>query len=87
MGVALPRDRLDRLQILGLGVRNDPLDNVARTNLAETYEVGPTECQELPTGNYDVSVLAGIAGGAASRVGASSSHQSATEPCSLIAKS
>ena len=39
---------------------------VAPANLAETYEGPlPTDCQELPTGNYDVNVLAGIAGGRA----------------------
>jgi hypothetical protein len=32
---------------------------------AETYESVPVDCQELPTGNYDVNVLAGIAGGRA----------------------
>lgn len=34
-------------------------------NLAETYERIPVDCQELPTGNYDVNVLTGIAGGRA----------------------
>lgn len=34
-------------------------------NLAETYERVPVDCQELPTGNYDVNALSGIAGGAA----------------------
>lgn len=38
---------------------------VAPGNLAETYEGIPVDCQELPTGNYDVNVLAGIAGGRA----------------------
>ena len=33
---------------------------------AETYERVPVDCQELPTGNYDVNVLTGIAGGRAS---------------------
>lgn len=32
---------------------------------AETYERIPVECQELPTGNYDVNILTGIAGGRA----------------------
>lgn len=32
---------------------------------AETYERIPVDCQELPTGNYDVNVLTGIAGGRA----------------------
>ncbi|MEM1414690.1 MAG: hypothetical protein AAGH15_07310 [Myxococcota bacterium] len=31
-------------------------------NLAELYEAGPTECQELPTGNYDLIVIGGLAG-------------------------
>lgn len=34
-------------------------------NTAETYERIPIECQELPTGNYDINVLSGIAGGMA----------------------
>ena len=34
-------------------------------NLAEVYERIPVDCQEIPTGNYDVNVLSGIAGGAA----------------------
>ncbi len=32
---------------------------------AETLERIPVDCQELPTGNYDINVLAGIAGGRA----------------------
>ncbi len=32
-------------------------------NLAETLERIPVECQEMPTGNYDINVLTGIAGG------------------------
>lgn len=32
---------------------------------AETYERIPVDCQELPTGNYDVNILTGIAGGRA----------------------
>ncbi|MFK7987061.1 MAG: hypothetical protein AB8I08_13640 [Sandaracinaceae bacterium] len=32
---------------------------------AETYERIPVDCQEMPTGNYDVNVLSGIAGGRA----------------------
>jgi hypothetical protein len=31
-------------------------------NVAETYERIFVDCQELPTGNYDVNVLAGLAG-------------------------
>jgi hypothetical protein len=31
-------------------------------NAAEIYETQRSECQELPTGNYDVNVLAGVAG-------------------------
>ncbi|MFO0681952.1 MAG: hypothetical protein U0234_07875 [Sandaracinus sp.] len=31
-------------------------------NVAEIYEAQRSECQELPTGNYDVNVLAGVAG-------------------------
>lgn len=38
---------------------------IAPGNLAETYERIPVDCQELPTGNYDVNVLTGIAGGRA----------------------
>lgn len=34
-------------------------------NLAEIYERIPVDCQEIPTGNYDVNVLSGIAGGRA----------------------
>lgn len=33
-------------------------------NLAETYERIWVDCQELPTGNYDVNVLSGLAGAA-----------------------
>ena len=36
---------------------------IAPGNIAELYEGRPTDCQELPTGNYDVNVLAGAAGG------------------------
>jgi hypothetical protein len=32
-------------------------------NVAELYEGGPVDCQELPTGNYDVNLLSGAAGG------------------------
>ncbi len=32
-------------------------------NIAELYEGRPADCQELPTGNYDVNVLSGAAGG------------------------
>jgi hypothetical protein len=32
-------------------------------NIAELYERGWSDCQELPSGNYDVNVLNGIAGG------------------------
>lgn len=39
---------------------------IAPGNLAETYERIPVDCQEVPTGNYDINVLAGIAGGRAS---------------------
>lgn len=35
----------------------------APQNLREIYESGWADCQELPTGNYDVSVLSGLAGG------------------------
>lgn len=38
---------------------------IAPGNLAETYERIPADCQEVPTGNYDVNVLTGIAGGRA----------------------
>jgi hypothetical protein len=31
-------------------------------NAAEIYEAQRSECQELPSGNYDVNVLAGVAG-------------------------
>lgn len=31
-------------------------------NAAEIYQAQRSECQELPTGNYDVNVLAGVAG-------------------------
>jgi hypothetical protein len=31
-------------------------------NAAEIYEAQRSECQELPTGNYDVNVLSGVAG-------------------------
>lgn len=36
---------------------------VAPGNLREMYETSWADCQELPTGNYDVSVLSGLAGG------------------------
>jgi hypothetical protein len=36
---------------------------IAPGNAAEIYEQQRSECQELPTGNYDVNVLAGVAGG------------------------
>lgn len=32
-------------------------------NVAELYEGTPRDCQELPTGNYDINVLSGAAGG------------------------
>lgn len=32
-------------------------------NIVQVYESGPTECQELPTGHYGLSVLQGIAAG------------------------
>ncbi|MGF1468440.1 MAG: hypothetical protein ACFCGT_20135 [Sandaracinaceae bacterium] len=35
---------------------------VAPGSVAETYEGRPTECQELPTGNYTVTALGGLAG-------------------------
>jgi hypothetical protein len=38
---------------------------LAPGNLAELYERIPVDCQELPTGNYDVNILTGIAGGRA----------------------
>jgi hypothetical protein len=38
---------------------------IAPGALAETYERIPADCQEVPTGNYDVNVLTGIAGGRA----------------------
>ena len=34
-------------------------------NVAPLYELVPADCQELPTGNYDVNVLNGVAGGTA----------------------
>ncbi|MFO0713540.1 MAG: hypothetical protein U0353_27055 [Sandaracinus sp.] len=36
---------------------------IAPGNIAELYEGRPVDCQELPTGNYDVNVLSGMAGG------------------------
>lgn len=36
---------------------------VAPGNIAELYEGSPRDCQELPTGNYDINVLSGAAGG------------------------
>jgi len=36
---------------------------IAPGNAQSTYERIPVECQELPTGNYDINVLSGIAGG------------------------
>lgn len=36
---------------------------VAPGNIAELYEGTPRDCQELPTGNYDINVLSGAAGG------------------------
>ncbi|MCB9595908.1 MAG: hypothetical protein H6719_24525 [Sandaracinaceae bacterium] len=36
---------------------------LAPGSLAENLERIPVDCQELPTGNYDVNVLTGIAGG------------------------
>jgi len=36
---------------------------IAPGNAESTYERIPVECQELPTGNYDINVLSGIAGG------------------------
>jgi hypothetical protein len=38
---------------------------LAPGNVAELYERIPAECQELPTGNYDVNILSGTAGGRA----------------------
>jgi hypothetical protein len=35
---------------------------IAPGNAAEQYEAGPTECQELPTGSYDVALIGGLAG-------------------------
>lgn len=35
---------------------------IAPGNAAEIYETQRSECQELPTGNYDVNILAGVAG-------------------------
>lgn len=36
---------------------------LAPGNIGELYESQATDCQELPTGNYDINVLAGAAGG------------------------
>jgi hypothetical protein len=36
---------------------------LAPGNIAELYETAPADCQELPTGNYDVNILSGVAGG------------------------
>lgn len=36
---------------------------IAPGNIAELYEGRPVDCQELPSGNYDVNVLSGMAGG------------------------
>ncbi|MCA9609458.1 MAG: hypothetical protein KC619_27845 [Myxococcales bacterium] len=38
---------------------------LAPGSLAENLERIPVDCQELPTGNYDINVLSGIAGGRA----------------------
>lgn len=38
---------------------------IAPGNQASLYERIPVDCQEMPTGNYDVNVLTGIAGGRA----------------------
>ncbi len=35
---------------------------IAPGNIAEIYESAPADCQELPSGNYDVNVLSGLAG-------------------------
>lgn len=35
---------------------------LAPGNVAELYEAGPTECQELPTGSYDLIAIGGLAG-------------------------
>jgi hypothetical protein len=51
------------------GVNLDPsipgctVPYIAPGNLVETYERIPVDCQEIPTGNYDINVLTGIAGG------------------------
>jgi hypothetical protein len=53
---------------IGVMITN-PLAAACRTaivtpgNLRESYEASWTDCQELPSGNYDVSVLSGLAGG------------------------
>lgn len=36
---------------------------MAPGNIAELYQGRPVDCQELPTGNYDINVLSGNAGG------------------------
>jgi hypothetical protein len=36
---------------------------IAPGNIAELYESSPADCQELPSGNYDVNLLSGVAGG------------------------
>ncbi len=36
---------------------------IAPGNIAELYMGRPVDCQELPSGNYDVNVLSGMAGG------------------------
>ncbi len=35
---------------------------LAPGNVAELYEASPTECQELPTGSYDLIAIGGLAG-------------------------
>jgi hypothetical protein len=71
----LTKDTFDpRVEIVAppiIAVQTDPNNAACRVpyiapgNLAETYERIPAECQEVPTGNYDINILAGIAGGRA----------------------
>ena len=64
------RDRMDVVMPPVVAVVTNPeLGQTCRVpyippgNLGELYERIPVDCQELPTGNYDVNVLSGVAGG------------------------
>ncbi|MCS6857755.1 MAG: hypothetical protein NZM37_08600 [Sandaracinaceae bacterium] len=69
----VPKETLASVEVLippiAVVVTNPALPSVCRIpyiapgNIAELYEGSPRECQELPTGNYDINLLSGMAGG------------------------